>query len=221
MSSLTELKTSVKSLKAEMKGMEEGLRKVPFWEAFLIDKQARASYFWGEVKRIKGSLRCLTDQEKAEVESIVSVELQNCYKELNAWVNRAINDHNRDEEAQKRDAKMEEKPQKPVAKKVTKDSATGESISKKKLPKKNLLREAIKAAAKPSAEEGEKLNKAEAGESPPVDPLDQLRALRGLVEGQIEQLMAILTSPTISLSAVKTKSQDMMGAWIKYEDQYK
>ena len=30
------------------------------------------------------------------------------------------------------------------------------------------------------------VNEAEAGESPPEDPLDQLRALKGLVEGQID-----------------------------------
>ena len=53
-----------------------------------------------------------------------------------------------------------------------------------------------------------------------MDPLEQLRALKVLVEGQIEQLMAILRWDPIYLSAVKTKSQDMMGAWLKYEDQY-
>ena len=138
MSSLAELKTAVKSLKSEMKGMEEGLRKVPFFEAFLIDKQARASYSWGEVKRIKGGLRRLTEDEKAKVEAIASGELQNRYKELDARVEKALENYYLEREAQKRD--KEEKPQKPVAKKVAKDSATGETISKKKLPKKNLLR---------------------------------------------------------------------------------
>ena len=47
---------------------------------------------------------------------------------------------------------------KKVAKGIVKASATEESVSKKKLPKKNLLRETIKSVMKPSAaEEGEKL----------------------------------------------------------------
>ena len=93
MSSLAELKTAVKSLKFEMKGMEEGLRKVPFFEAFLIDKQSRASYSWGKVKRIKGGLRRLTEDEKAKVEAIASGELQNRYEELDARVEKALENY--------------------------------------------------------------------------------------------------------------------------------
>ena len=65
-----------------------------------------------------------------------------------------------------------------------------QEVKKERSRRKNLLREAIKSVTKPAA--------AEAGESPPEDSLDQLRALRGLVEGQIKRLMAELSSPTIS-----------------------
>ena len=58
---------------------------------------------------------------------------------------------------------------------------------------------------------------AEAGETPPEETLDQLRALRGLVEGQIKRLMAKLSSPAISSSAVQTKLQDMTRVWVKYD----
>ena len=75
-----------------MKALEEGLGKVPFWESLLRMKQASAEYFWGEVKRIKGSLRRLTEHDKAEVEAITSGKLQNHYEELDARVEKAIND---------------------------------------------------------------------------------------------------------------------------------
>ena len=164
MSSLAELQTAVKCLNADMKEVEKELRRVPFWESSLLIKQTNASYRWDEVCYCYKGLRDLTQHEKAKVEFIASGELQTRYKELDAWVERAINDHNQDEEAQKRDAKMEE-PKKPVAKKVVKDLASGTSTSKTKPQKKNLLREAIKSAMKPSdAEEGKKLC-----EKPPVD----------------------------------------------------
>ena len=82
-----------------MKAMEEGLGKVPFWESFLIHHQASASYYWGEVKRIKGGLRRLTEDEKAKVEAIASGVLQTQYEELDARVEKAIDDYIMDKEA--------------------------------------------------------------------------------------------------------------------------
>ena len=93
---------------------------------------------------------------------------------------------------------------------------------------------------KPSAaEEGEKLceeppedkgkgdpaalsevNEAEAGESPPDNPVDQLRTLKGLVEVQVEQLMKALMTPGVDAFTVRTISQNLMEAWSKYKDQF-
>ena len=98
-SPLSELQTAVRCLKADMKAMEEGIKKVPFPESLLIMKQGSAGYFLGEVRRIRGGLRRLTEHEKAEVESIASGELQTRYEELDARVEKAINDYNLDKEA--------------------------------------------------------------------------------------------------------------------------
>ena len=131
-----------------MKALEEGLRRVPFSEPVLLIKQMNASCFWDKVCwRYKG-LRGLTPHEKAKVEFIASGKLQTRYEELNARVEKAIEDYNLDE-----------------ADASAVSSASGDSIPRKKPRKKNLLREAIKSAMKPSdTEEGKKLC-----EKPPVD----------------------------------------------------
>ena len=130
-SPLAELQTTVRCLEADMKAMEEGLGKVPFPKSVLVMKQGSAEYFWGEVRRIYVGLRVLTEDEKAEVEPITSGELQAQYEDLDARVEKAIDDYNQDKEARKRDAKIRaetwkrvnarmEEPKKPVAKKVAK-----------------------------------------------------------------------------------------------------
>ena len=226
-STLTELKTTMKGLKSEMKAMEAGLGKVPFPESMLMIKQGSANYYWGEVRNLYDRLKVLTKHEQAEVEAIASGKLQTRYEDLDARVEKALDDYYLDVKARKRDAeiradayqrvvtRMEEaevaeppaamnkdiKPKKPVAKKVAKKvvkaSAAGASTIKKNLQKKTTKPTMKSSPAKkdekpyeePPVEKGQgdlaTLNEAieaEAGKRPPGNPLDLLRALKGIVE---------------------------------------
>ena len=92
-SPLSELQTAVRCLKADMKAMEEGIKKVPFPESLLIMKQGSANYFWGEVSKLYKRLKVLTQHEQAEVESIASGELQTRYEDLDARVEKALDNY--------------------------------------------------------------------------------------------------------------------------------
>ena len=175
-----------------MKEVEKELMSVPFSEPVLLIKQMNASRFWDEVCWRHKSLGSLTPHEKAKVEFIASGKLQTRYEELNAQVEKAIEDYNLDE-----------------ADASAVSLASGDSILKKNLQKKT-----TEPTLEPSADKrDEKLNeeppvdngeedptaligasKAKAGERAPGGPLDDLKALKDAVEVQIEQIMKMLES---------------------------
>ena len=62
---------------------------------------------------------------------------------------------------------------------------------------------------------------AEAGERPPGSPLDCLRALKGIMEVQIEQMGKTLESNhLLSATEIRAKLNDLDEAWGKFGKQY-
>ena len=160
-----ELELAMGQLRHEMKKMEAKLREVPLDTLLLGMHLEWAESAWSEVIKFYNRLKVLTQDEQAKVEPIASGELQALYEDLHDRVERALDDHYLDVKAIKQSqasiypvwsevfdrviARMEaaevaeppaamdkaRKPQEPVAKKVVKDSATGESVGKKKTTK--------------------------------------------------------------------------------------
>ena len=56
-------------------------------------KQGSAKYFWGEVRSLYDRLKVLTKHEQAEVEPIASGKLQTRYEDLDARVEKALDDY--------------------------------------------------------------------------------------------------------------------------------
>ena len=76
-----------------MKEVEKELRSVPFSEPVLLIKQMNASRFWDEGCWHYKGLGGLTMHAKAKVEFIASGKLQTHYEDLDARVEKALNDY--------------------------------------------------------------------------------------------------------------------------------
>ena len=173
-SPLAELKTAMKGLKSEIKVMETALGKgflAPYPMSMLEMNQGKAKYYWNKVETLYDRLQVLTKHEEAEVEPIASGELQTCYKDLDARVERALDDYYLDEKAPKHNSEIRARtyekievrmnaaevaeppaamkkvmrPTKPVSRKVVKASLAGASTIKNKL-----LKKTTKSTKKPS-----------------------------------------------------------------------
>ena len=168
----------------------------------------------------------LSDFKETEKDSLAFREIESLFYNMRGLVWEAQATHRN---------KRAIKPKESVAKEVAKASAPGDSNIMKNLQK--TTEPTMKLSA---AEEGEKLCKeppkdkgqedptalngaseAKAGERPPGGPLDRLRALKVIMEVQIEQMGKMLESNhSLSATEIRAKIYDLDKAWGKLGKQY-
>ena len=141
MKNFFDLQLAMRQLEVSMKEMESGLKEVPLKAMSLGMQLDWMGSAWSEVTECYNCLGVFMQDEQAKVKPIASGELQALYEDLLDRVWRALKDLRLAKAAKVAEppTAMDKagKPQEPVAKKIVKESAIGETISKEKPKKKN------------------------------------------------------------------------------------